>query len=136
MLITTLVLEVGIDIRQIKYTVSVEPIYSLTSVVQSSGRIRQRGVSYIICQQPTKNSRNKIQRRGRAQRKVENIEDFYEMDKAWYGMLVVEETCLRTPISQFLDYIPYRCQGHKDDLCSLCVENDWIKEETRGREEA
>ena len=50
LLVTTSVLEVGIDIKQIRYTISVEPIYSLTSVVQSSGRIRQRGVSYIICQ--------------------------------------------------------------------------------------
>ena len=32
-LVTTSVLEVGIDIRQIKYTISIEPIYSLTSVV-------------------------------------------------------------------------------------------------------
>ena len=48
-LITTSVLEVGIDIRQIKYTISIEPIYSLISVVQSSGRVRRRGVSYIIC---------------------------------------------------------------------------------------
>ena len=32
-LMTTSVLEVGIDIKQIKDTISIEPIYSLTSVV-------------------------------------------------------------------------------------------------------
>ena len=135
-LITTSVLEVGMDIKQIKYTISIEPVYSLTSVVQSSGRIRQRGVSYIICQQPTKNGRDKILGDGGVRREVQRIEDFNEVDKAWYKLLTIEATCLRTPISQFLDHIPYRCQGHKDDLCSVCAEKDEIKEETRGREEA
>lgn len=134
-LVTTSVLEVGIDIKQIKYTISVEPIYSLTSVVQSSGRIRQRGVSYIVCQQPSKNSRNRIQRDANARREVRDIDDFKELDRWWYGLLTVEEGCLRTPISQFLDHVPYRCQGHRDDLCSLCVENERVKEEGRKREE-
>ena len=134
-LVTTSVLEVGIDIRQIKYTISVEPIYSLTSVVQSSGRIRQRGISYIICLQPSKSIRNRIERNARMQREVRDIGDFNEMDRWWYGLLTIEEGCLRTPISQFLDHVPYRCQGHKDDLCSLCVENERVKEEGRRREE-
>jgi len=126
---------VGIDIKQIKYTISVEPIHSLTSVVQSSGRIRQRGVSYIVCQQPSKNSRNRIQRDANVRREVRDIDDFKELDRSWYGLLTVEEGCLRTPISQFLDHVPYRCQGHRDDLCSLCVENERVKEEGRKREE-
>lgn len=132
---TTSVLEVGIDIKRIKYTISVEPIYSLTSVVQSSGRIRQREVSYIICQQPTKNSRNRIHRNASVQREVRGIDDFNEVDRSWYGLLTIEEACLRTPISQFLDHVPYSCQAHKDDLCSLCVESERVKKEARGREE-
>jgi superfamily II DNA/RNA helicase len=135
-LVTTSVLEVGIDIKQIKYTISIEPIYSLTSIVQSSGRIRQRGVSYIICQQPSKYGSNEIRRNSRVQREVRNIEDFSNIDKAWYRLLTIEETCLRMPVSQFLDHVPYRCQGHKDDLCSVCMEKGKIKEETRWAEEA
>lgn len=135
-LVTTSVLEVGIDIRQIKYTISIEPIYSLTSVVQSSGRIRQRGVSYIICQQPTRYGEKEIQRNSRVRREVQNIQDFQDIDQAWYRLLTIEETCLRMPISQFLDGVPYRCRGHKDDFCSICVEKNRIKEETQQAEEA
>ena len=64
-----------------------------------------------------------------------DIQGFAEVDKAWYRLLTIEETCLRTPIGQFLDNVPYQCQGHKDDLCSLCIDHDKIKEETRWTEE-
>lgn len=135
-LVTTSILEAGVDIRQIKYTISVEPIYSLISVIQSSGRIRQRGVSYVVCQQPTKFARHEILRHGGGPREVKDIGEFAETDRAWYRRWTIEEACLRTPISQFLDDAPYRCRPHMDDLCSVCVENEAAKAQVQWGEEA
>lgn len=112
------------------------PVYSLTSVIQSSGRIRRRGTSYIICQQPTRSTRNEIVRHSAGPREIKDIRDFTDIDQAWYRLLTIEETCLRTPISQFLDNVPYRCRPHINDRCSVCLENDAVKETTRSAEEA
>ena len=38
-LITTSILEVGLDLKNIRYTINIDPIFSLISIVQSSGRI-------------------------------------------------------------------------------------------------
>lgn len=124
-LITTSILEVGLDLREIKYTISIEPIFSLLSIIQSSGRIRNSGTSYIISRNPLKYTLNNIKNNPILTKTITTIEDFILLDKAYYTLFTIENKCLRSPLSFFLDNTYYKCSNN-DALCSLCLETNTI----------
>lgn len=134
-LITTSVLEVGIDIPQVRYTICVEPWYSLLSLVQSSGRIRNKGISYIVVRQPALSARAKIEREFQPEGTIDDVITFNRIDKQYYARLTIEKSCLRAPISLFLDNRIYRCEPGRDDLCSICEEELGVVRNTRTAEE-
>lgn len=136
-IITTSILEVGLDLSSIKYTINLEPIYSLISLIQSSGRIRISGTSYILAREPTKYNieatRNNI-----LLKNLNNIEDitkFKELDKLYYNLFTIETRCLRIPISLFLDNTIVKCLTSSTTKCSLCLKNTNLLESIKDKEE-
>ena len=136
-LITTSILEVGLDLSNIKYTINLEPIFSLISIVQASGRIRNRGTSYIIGREPTKYKIDTIRQDTLLKNinLVVDINKFRELDRLYYSLFSIETKCLRIPISLFLDNTIIRCPTYSTNKCSLCLESSRILEEISSLEE-
>lgn len=133
-LITTSILEVGLDIKEIKYTINIDPIYSLISIIQSSGRIRNSGESYIITRTPNKYTINLIKEDSILNSTISTIEEFNKLDLAFYNRLSIEENCLRIPINLFLDNNYNRCSIN-DSKCSICLEKEKTLNTTKENEE-
>ena len=136
-LITTSILEVGLDLPKIKYTISIGPIFSLISFIQSSGRIRSSGISYIIDKEPSKYIRDNIKGDPilRDLTTITDLVQFRNLDKAYYKLLLIESNCLRLPISTFLDNIPRKCLEDSIYKCSVCSERNRVLESAKSKEE-
>ena len=124
-LLTTSILEVGIDKANIKYILILEPIFSLISIVQSIGRIRNIGYSYIITREPTKYKIEGFKNNPILSKDKDSldIKEFRELDKAYYNLFIIEDKCLRLPISNFLDSRLYKCLD-TSLKCSICKTKD------------
>lgn len=136
-LLTTSILEVGLDLPSIVYTINLEPIYSLLSIVQSSGRIRGKGVSYIIDKEPSKYLRDSI-KSNPILKNIDSVNDlisFKKLDKAYYKLFTIESNCLRLPISTLLDSTPRKCLEESSFKCSVCLERYNTLEELKSKEE-
>ena len=135
-LITTSILEVGLDLKNIRYTINIDPIFSLISIVQSSGRIRSGGISFIITKEPTRYNKEEIERNLilKDNNTIKNLIQFKELDLAYYKRLTIENNCLRIPISLFLDNSYYKC-SNIDNKCSICLEKDDILKGIKEKEE-
>ena len=81
-ILTTSILEVGLDLPTIKYTINLDPIYSLTSIIQSSGRIRSKGTSFIITKEPNKYVIDSIRNNTiiKDEDNIDSIKDYKELD--------------------------------------------------------
>lgn len=137
-ILTTSILEVGLDLPDIKYTIILEPIFSLTSIIQSSGRIRASGTTYIIAREPSKYSINNIKDNTilKDSDSITTIENFKELDKAYYKLFTIESKCLRIPIGIFLDNIPTKCLEDSNYKCSLCFDRDLSLNKLKDTEES
>lgn len=137
-ILTTSILEVGLDLPNIKYTLILEPIFSLTSIIQSSGRIRASGTTYIITREPSKYSINNIKDNTilKESNNINTIENFKELDKAYYKLFTIESKCLRIPIGIFLDNIPTKCLENSNYKCYLCFNRDLTLNKLKDTEES
>jgi superfamily II DNA/RNA helicase len=136
-LLTTSILEVGLDLPSIKYTINLDPIFSLTSIIQSSGRIRASGISFIITKEPSKYTIKNIESNTilKEESSIDKTEDFKELDKAYKDLLIIERNCLRIPISIFLDNIPIKCLETSISKCSLCFNRETLFNSLKEKEE-
>lgn len=119
-IITTSILEVGLDIQSIKYTINIEPIYSLISIIQSTGRIRNIGTSYIISKEPNKYTKENFNITNLLNSNIDTIAKFKELDKAFYTLFTIESNCLRIPFNMLLNNtINIKCLN-SESPCSIC----------------
>lgn len=134
-LITTSLLEVGIDYSLIKYTIILEPIYSITSIIQSSGRIRDEGTAYLILKEPSKYKKKAYREDPilKESTTISTLDKFKELDRAYYRLLTIEDKCLRLPISFLFDNSAKQC-SRLDKKCSICLDNDKIVDSLATRE--
>jgi superfamily II DNA helicase RecQ len=130
-LLTTSILEVGVDFSSITFIIYLEPIYSLISLVQSIGRIRNKGIGYILVSKPKSFIDPLVTYFNKNSTKSLTIEQFKELDLIYSKALVVEEKCLRSIINRFLDNtITSKCNSFIETRCSLCSKRESILEES------
>jgi superfamily II DNA or RNA helicase len=124
-LLTTSILEVGVDFNIISYIIYLDPISSLLSIVQSIGRIRNKGIGFIISKETSKDPLKDIL-------KLENkedldIEEFITLDKTYSKLLLSNTKCLRSIINRFLDNtITTKCNSNLEELYSFCYNKEDI----------
>jgi len=118
-LLTTSSLAIGLDYTIIGFTLHLTPLYSLVDYIQESSRIRNNGYSYILDNRPRDSSFTSSLQDSLSSidiSKIETIEDFKELDKAFLRRLLLENRCLRRVINLFLD------NNSTITTCDLAVE--------------
>ena len=129
-IITTSILEVGLDLQNITYTINLEPIFSLISIIQSSGRIRNSGISYIISKEPNNYLKTNFNINSILNKEINTISDFKDLDKSYYTLFTIETNCLRIPINLLLNNTNYYKCSNNDNYCSICLEKQTLLNNT------